>query len=332
MDIHEAKQLRILVADDEAHILKIFQEVLSPGDPDPVVSSEADKLAKKLYGESVPQNFIPKFDLVTCLQGHEAVEIVKKSLEENKPFAVIFLDVRMPPGPDGVRTAEQIRALDPDAEIVIVTGFSDINTEDIISRVQPSHKLLYVKKPFHSKEIYQFAISLSSKWSVERALLQFNKQLEIEIQKRTYELNLKTNDLKEMNTALKVLLEKKQDDREELENSILSNSKTLIEPYILKLKKTKLHQNQVTILTILENNLNDIVSPFAKRLSSKMLSLSPTEVQVANLIKHGKTNKEIADILGVAKRTVEFHRESIRNKFDLKNKKINLKNYLSSIQ
>ena len=145
------------------------------------------------------------------------------------------------------------------------------------------------------------------------------------------ELKIKAKDLEELNAALKVLLNKRQEDKEELEEGILSNVRTLIEPYIVKLKRSKLPQSQKTLLNILESNLNEIVSPFTRKLSSKYLNLTPTQIQVANLVKHGKTNKEISEILHVAGRTIAFHRENIRKKFDLTNKKTNLKTYLMSI-
>ncbi len=145
------------------------------------------------------------------------------------------------------------------------------------------------------------------------------------------ELKIKAKDLEELNAALKVLLNKRQEDKEELEEDILSNVRTLIEPYIVKLKRPKLLQSQKTLLNILESNLNEIVSPFTRKLSSKYLNLTPTQIQVANLVKNGKTNKDISEILHVAGRTIAFHRENIRKKLGLTNKKTNLKTYLMSI-
>jgi len=145
------------------------------------------------------------------------------------------------------------------------------------------------------------------------------------------ELKIKAKDLEELNAALKVLLNKRQEDKEELEEGILSNVRTLIEPYIVKLQRSKLPQSQKTLLNILESNLNEIVSPFTRKLSSKYLNLTTTQIQVANLVKHGKTNKDISEILNVAGRTIAFHRENIRKKLGLTNKKTNLKTYLMSI-
>jgi PAS domain S-box-containing protein len=158
-----------------------------------------------------------------------------------------------------------------------------------------------------------------------------HKRTEKKLRKREKELENKTNDLEELNAALKVLLDKREEDKIELQENILSNVKTLIEPYVNKLKRSILQQGQKTLINILESNLNEIVSPFTRKLSSKLLNLSPSEVQVANLVKYGKTNKEIAEMLHVTQRTIAFHRENIRKKLGIKNQKTNLKTYLMSL-
>ncbi len=140
----------------------------------------------------------------------------------------------------------------------------------------------------------------------------------------------KAIEFQELNAALNVLLKKRQQDKEKFEEDILSSIRILIKPLIAKLKNSNLPKNQTNILGILESNLNEIISPFTRKLSSKYYNLSPTEIQIANLIKHGKTSKEISEISGVTTRTIEFHRENIRKKLDLTNKKTNLKTYLLS--
>ena len=173
---------------------------------------------------------------------------------------------------------------------------------------------------------------ITNRVRVEEALQKAHDELERRVEERTKELDVKTQDLEELNAALNVLLNKRQEDQEDFQEGILTNIKTLIEPYLDKLKKSKLTQNQKTLLNILESNLNEIVSPFTKRLSSKFLNLTPKEIKIATLVKHGKTNKEIAEIQGVASRTIAAHRENIRNKLGLTNKKANLKTYLQTIE
>jgi DNA-binding CsgD family transcriptional regulator len=152
------------------------------------------------------------------------------------------------------------------------------------------------------------------------------------LRKKDAELEMKTNNLEEVNTALRVLLKRREEDKAELEEKVLSNVKDLVLPYLEKLKETSLDTNQVAYLTILESNLNDIVSPFSRQLSSKHLGLTPTEIRVAGLVKDGRTTREIAELMNSSRRTVESHRENIRRKVGIKNQKVNLATYLSSIQ
>ena len=113
---------------------------------------------------------------------------------------------------------------------------------------------------------------------------------------------------------------------------MLFNVRQLVEPNIEKLKKSRLTERQKNLLDIIESNLNEIVSPFARGLSNSFMKLTPTEIQVANHIRQGKTTKEIADMLNLSVKTIEFHRDNIRTKIGIKNKKINLRTHLLSIQ
>jgi len=157
------------------------------------------------------------------------------------------------------------------------------------------------------------------------------KRAEEFLKKREQELEIKTSNLDEVNTALRVLLKSRDEDREEFEDKVLLNVKELVLPYIEKIKNIKLDSRQLDYVNILESNLNDIVSPFLNRLSSKYLKLTPTEIRVANLVKEGKTTKDIAEIMGLAKKTIDFYRENIRRKLGLKNKKTNLRTHLLSV-
>ena len=149
---------------------------------------------------------------------------------------------------------------------------------------------------------------------------------------REQELEKKTRDLKEMNAALKVLLKKRDEDKVELEEKIMTNLKQLVEPYLQSLKQTNLSDRQNNILDIIETNLSELVSPFARNYGYLKYKLTPTEIQIVDLIKNGKSTKNIAAILNLSTKTIEFHRDNIRTKLQIKNKKINLRAYLLSLQ
>ena len=146
------------------------------------------------------------------------------------------------------------------------------------------------------------------------------------------ELFEKSRHLEEVNAALSVLLKRREEDKHALEENILANFKELVLPYVEKLKNSSLQSEQTTLVSILESNMNEIFSPFVTRLSSRLLSLTPTEIKIASLIKDGKSSKEIASLLHASENTIRSHRFHIRSKLQLKNKKVNLRSYLRSIQ
>ncbi len=137
--------------------------------------------------------------------------------------------------------------------------------------------------------------------------------------------------LEETNIALKVLLKQRENDKAELEQKVLGNIKTLILPYLEKLKRAPLRPRDKTTVDIIDTHLNDIVSPLMQRLSNVNILLTPQEMQVATLVKDGRSSKEIAEILTVSETTIHFHRKNLRQKFGIKNSTTNLRSYLMSI-
>ncbi len=146
------------------------------------------------------------------------------------------------------------------------------------------------------------------------------------------ELEMKTLNLEEINTALRVLLQKREEDKTKIEENMLSNVKELVEPYLEKLKESRLDVRQMGYVSILESNLNEIISTFSSRLSSKFLNLSPSEVRVANLVKQGRDTKEIAGLMSLSSKTIATHRRNIRKKLGISDMKANLRTHLLSIQ
>lgn len=144
-------------------------------------------------------------------------------------------------------------------------------------------------------------------------------------------LEQRRQSLEEANIALKVLLRQREKDKLELEQKVLSNIKDLVFPYIDKLKRAPLRTKDKTNVQIIEDHLNEVISPLLQRLTNLNILLTPQEMQVAALVKNGKPSKEIADILHVTEATVHFHRKNLRAKFGIKNKSTNLRSYLMSL-
>lgn len=153
-----------------------------------------------------------------------------------------------------------------------------------------------------------------------------------ELKQAKEKLEVRTRDLEEANAALKVLLKQRDTDKAELEEKVLANVKDMLVPFLEKLKHTRLSRRQKDFVNIIESNLIDIISPFSSRLSSGYTNLTPAEIQIANLIRQGQTTKEIAGLLNLSSRTINFHRENIRDKLGLKNKKVNLRSHLHSLE
>lgn len=172
--------------------------------------------------------------------------------------------------------------------------------------------------------------------STEKAVMSLlditaRKVAEDALTQREQDLQLKSQSLEEANTALKVLLKHREEDKSDLEEQVLINVKKLVLPYLEDLKHFKLNELQMAHVEIIEKHLHDIVSPFLRTLSSSYLDLTPREIQIANLVKEGKTTKEITELLNISATAVDFHRKNLRAKFGIKNIKTNLRSHLSAL-
>ena len=145
-------------------------------------------------------------------------------------------------------------------------------------------------------------------------------------------MSRKSKKLEDMNTALTVLLNKRSEDLEEIENRIFSNVKELVLPHIEQMKLCFPDPRYLGLVELIEANLREIVSPFANKLSAQYASLTPKEIQIANFIKEGKTSKEIAQILHLSKSAIDVHRYRLRKKVGLNRIKTNLRNHLAALK
>jgi len=184
------KHMRVLAVDDEPTVLEMYRHILTSNRPGPAESSPSACLTS------------PQFELICCTQGDQAIDVVRAAVEDGRPFALVFLDLNMPPGPDGEWTAEQIQKIDPYTHVILVTGYVSTDLGGVSGRSPLPMQALYLQKPFHRREILQFATALSTKWQAERelralhaemeslvetrtaALVKANRQLEVEIETR----------------------------------------------------------------------------------------------------------------------------------------------------
>ena len=146
------EQIRVLIADDDEHILDCYVEAFCEQAKTGVMRA-VDVLESELFGEGTDSVPVPRFDVVSCSQGADAVALAREAATEGNPFDVVILDVRMPPGIDGVEAGSEIRKLDPEVEIVFVTGYSDMAVEELRRRVPPPTKLHYFNKPLSFQQL-----------------------------------------------------------------------------------------------------------------------------------------------------------------------------------
>lgn len=137
--------------------------------------------------------------------------------------------------------------------------------------------------------------------------------------------------LEELKSALRALLRLREEDKHVIEEKLLLNTKQMILPWLERLKRTRLSAEQKLYVDALEASLRKLVSPFSQKLSASHIGLTPMEIEVASLVHEGKRSKEIAELLGVSKECIDFHRNNIRKKLHLTGRKANLRTYLSAI-
>lgn len=167
--------IRVLVADDEAAVLDAYKKIFGGcGEPRRTSAQALEELRARLFKGGCRKAGHPdqEFHLVCTGSAEGAVAAVRSAIEENRPFCVAFLDMRMPPGPDGVWAAREIRTIDPNLDIVIATAFSDVDPKDISGQAEPADKIFYVQKPFHPFEVRQLALALGCKSLAEAKIKQ----------------------------------------------------------------------------------------------------------------------------------------------------------------
>jgi len=190
--IHDTRNRRILIVDDTRAIHDDFRKILCADLRPP---DALDNLRATLFGASGRAPEAVRFVIESAFQGEEAAAKVKAALDAAEPYAMAFVDMRMPPGWDGLETIEHLWRLDPRLEIVICTAYSDHSWEGILQRLGRTDQLLLLKKPFDNTEVSQLACALTEKWHLARKADRHLSDLEAEVKRRTGELATKATQL-----------------------------------------------------------------------------------------------------------------------------------------
>ncbi|MDM8522509.1 response regulator [Desulfococcaceae bacterium HSG8] len=236
----------------------------------------------------------------------------------SEPFDLVITDIRMPEI-SGLKLIKEIRYADEETEIIVLTGFPSI---DIAVRTFKDYRIYdFFTKPIENEH---FLVAVENALERRRLCRERNEY--------NAELRITNRNLEQANEAMKLLLKVREEDKAGIENKVLFNTERVIMPYLEKLKKSLSNDKQKNLLRIIESNLKEITSPPMGSLSPGYFQFTPSEIRIANLVKQGKTAKEIADLLNLSVRTVETHKCNVRNKIGLKNKKINLRTYLMGMR
>jgi PAS domain S-box-containing protein len=176
---------RILIVDDNSAIHEDFRKILCPTRPD---KSEVRNLKAALFDKPSKAPTTVDFELISAFQGQEALTLISRSIAEKRPFAMAFLDVRMPPGWDGVETAARLWQVDPNLQIVICSAYSDYSWDEMRARLDQPDSLVILKKPFDNVEVQQLAHAMTKKWLVSQQARMRLSELEGMVQERTHDL------------------------------------------------------------------------------------------------------------------------------------------------
>ena len=311
----------ILVVDDEPQNIELLEAYLVPQGYEIVKATNGEEALRKLSG-----NQIDLILLDVKMPDMDGFEVTRRVRQDNthRLLPIILVTVLR-------ETEDRVKGIEAGCDDFISYP---VDKMELLARVR---SLLKVKAyndlmSNYRKELESGVIRKTEELKHALENLQQDiterKQAEEALSKSEKELKSKTENLEEVNAALNVLLKRVEEGRIELEEKILSNIRELVLPYIDRLKKTQLSDHQASYLIVIETNLDNIASSFLYHLKMRYLNLTHRELQVASLVKEGKSTKEIAELLNIAIKTAVFHRNSLRNKLGLKNQKANLRAHL----
>ncbi|MCI5131866.1 MAG: response regulator [Candidatus Electrothrix sp. EH2] len=256
------------------------------------------------------------YDLITASDGESAIETVRRERPD-----IILLDIIMPKM-NGYQTCRFLKENEDTSEIPVIFLSGLHSTKEKIDAFEAGG-VDYITKPFSEKEVL---IRLRT----HLTLHQVSKRLERELENRDEELQNQESKVQDTSTALKVLLSAIEEEKKELAERIRFKAEKIILPKVQEIAQEKNARKKETLYMEIAHSFQNLTQPFVPGGFDFGKTLSPTELQIVNLIKQGKSSKEISDICNISVATISSHRKMIRRKLKLKNRKVNLYTYLTS--
>ncbi|MCD6150379.1 MAG: response regulator [Deltaproteobacteria bacterium] len=283
------------------------------------------------------------YDVEVAENGRQACAMLDK-----KTYDLVLTDLVMEGG-DGLQVLKKAKSVDLLCCVILMTGYGSMSSAILALR---DGAVDYILKPFENdellfrisrcmqKRILQLELQKAEKElqkshaALEKKVQDRTRALQVEIkrnQKTQLELEEKNHDITDRNTTLRVLLEHQGKARRDLERTIMENLKKNLFPYLDLLQNKLKSRKEEMLVSIIKTNINEITSTFTQELSGALLNLTPREVQIAELIRQGKSSKDIALVFNLAVGTVDFYRNNLRKKLGIRNRKISLRNYLLTL-
>jgi len=249
------------------------------------------------------------YDAAICDEPESAIT---KVIANN--FNVVLSDIKMPKM-SGIQLLEHIREINPELPVILMTAYAELDNAVSALRAGAFDFLFKPYKPEILINSLEKAIEFNRLRLLEK---NYTKSLENSIKERTQELAQK-------NIALGEILGRLEIEKKQIQYNITANVENLLLPLLQKLK---LEGESRKYIELLQKNIQELTSSFSSNLAGKEYHLSPREIEICNMIKSGLTSKEIAKLLNISLRTIEKHRDNIRNKLGIAKKEINLSSFL----